>query len=134
MIQGILNRLGLGDGSFNGETDLRRQHIRHAGTQAEVSLNGKTFGVRDWSFGGVFFETQPDARLFAGDRIELNLKFRLPHEIVDIRQIGQIVRTTRGGAAAAFPALSADVRRQFERVIDSLHLQGFVESQVAPAA
>lgn len=131
MINQILAKLGLGDGTLYQPVDTRRKHMRHGGVQAEVQVQDRSYGVKDWSLGGVCFETQPDPLLVVGDKVQFTLKFRLPHETVLIRQAGRIVRAAKRGIAAEFMPLSPEARRKFERVIDSLHAKNFLESQVA---
>ena len=131
MINKILSKLGLGDGSLYQEVDTRRKHLRHGGLQAEVVVQDRAFGVKDWSLGGVCFETLPDPHMVVGDKVQFTLRFRLPHETVIIKQAGRIVRAARRGIAAEFMPLSPETRRKFARVIDGLHAAQFVESQVA---
>ena len=131
MINRILARLGLGVGTFYQAVDTRRKHMRHGGLQAEVVVHDRAFGIRDWSLGGVCFETLPDPRLVVGDKVHFTLKFRLPHETVSIRHMGRIVRAAKRGIAAEFMPLSPEARRKLERVLDSLHAKNFLESQGA---
>ena len=131
MIGSILNKLGLGDGSLNDVGDSRRTHIRHLGLQAEVEVSNRVYSVRDWSFGGVFFETLPDSRMITGDPLNVTVRFRFPHETITITHPAKIIRSAKRGIAAEFEPLPTDVRRKFQRVLDSFHAQGFVESQVA---
>lgn len=131
MINQLLMKLGIGDGSLNADAESRRKHIRHTGLQAEVEVANRAYSVRDWSFGGVSFDTLPDARLNEGDRINFTIRFRFPHETVTVQQQGRVVRARKQGVAAEFAPLSQDSRRLFERVIDSYNAQGFLESQVA---
>ena len=132
MIGRILNTLGLGDGSLNEESiDSRRKHIRHPAIQAEVEVANRAYSLRDWSFGGIFFETQPDARLVAGDQVPMTLRFRFPTEVVSVTQPARVVRAAKRGIAAEFVQLDADARRKFQRALDNMNVQGFVESQVA---
>jgi hypothetical protein len=127
----ILSLFNLGGGDLSGTADFRRKHVRYAGVHAEVLVGTRSYSIRDWSFGGLSFETAPDARLTAGDKIVAVLKFRFPHATITIQQPAQIVRTAKRGIAAQFAPLQAETRRQFERVLDSLHAQSFSESQVA---
>jgi hypothetical protein len=127
----ILSFFGFGSGDGNAKADFRRKHIRYPGFHAEVMLGNRAYSVRDWSMGGVVFETAPDARLMSGDRIQILLKFRFPHDTIVIQQQAQVVRTAKRGIAAKFATLPQDTRRQFERVLDSLYAQSFMESQVA---
>ena len=131
MIDAILRKLGLGDDSFNTEADARRKHIRHPGMQADVMVSDRSYGVRDWSLGGIFFETLPDARMVVGDQVQFTLRFRLPHETVSIVQPGRVVRAAKRGIAAEFTPLSPEIRRRFDKVIDGFNAQSFLESQVA---
>jgi hypothetical protein len=131
MINRILAKLGLGDGSLYQEIETRRKHIRHEGLLADVVVQDRTFGVKDWSMGGFCFETLPDPHMVVGDKVQFTLRFKLPHETVIIRQAGRIVRAARRGIAAEFMPLSPEARRKFTRVIDSLHAKSFLESQVA---
>src|SRR5262249_31443769 len=131
MINKILAKLGLGDGSLYQEIDTRRKHMRHDGVLADVVVQDRSFSVKDWSLGGFCFETLPDPHMVVGDKVQFTLRFRLPHETVIIRQAGRIVRAAKRGIAAEFMPLSPDVRRKFHRVIDTLHAKNFLESQVA---
>jgi len=131
MIEQILNILGIGDGAFNKAPEVRRKHVRHAGVQAEVVVGDRSYGVKDWSTGGVYFETAPDARLVVGDRVQFMLRFRLPNETINIVQAGKIVRSVRRGLAAEFTPLSPESKRKFAKVVDGFNAQRFLESQVA---
>lgn len=130
MINKILSRLGLGDGTFYQSIDTRRKHMRHGGLQADVVVQDRAFSVKDWSLGGFCFETLPDPHMVVGDKVQFTLRFRLPHETVVIRQAGRIVRAARRGIAAEFMPLSPEARRKFHRVLDTLHAKNFLESQV----
>lgn len=129
LIEQILSKLGLSD--FSEDSKSRRKHPRHPGMQTEVSIHDQVYSVRDWSLGGVFFDTPPDARMVKGDNVTLNLKFRLPHETITIRQMARVVRAAGRGIAAEFTGMPPEIRKQFEKVIDSFHAQSFIESQVA---
>lgn len=135
MIQEILNRLGLSDG-MDTSLQSRRKHFRRLGSQArgvqaDVIVGDRVYSVKDWSLGGVFFETQPDPRLTQGDTVEIKLKFRLPHETVEVHNRARVVRATKRGIATAFDELQPDARRMFERVIDGMNAISFADSQVA---
>lgn len=131
MINEILSKLGLGDASLTQEAEARRKHVRRNGMRADVVVGNTTYGVRDWSQGGVFFDVAPDARLVVGDKVNVTLRFRLPHETVNIQQMARVVRAANHGIAAEFTPLSPEARRKFDRVIDGYHTQSFLESQVA---
>jgi hypothetical protein len=131
MIKKILAFLGLGNGIYNVVSDPRRKYVRHPGFRAEVVIGNRVYGVRDWSLGGVAFETGADARIQAGDKVQVTMKFHLPNDTITIEQQARIVRAAKRGVAAAFAPLPPTTRRQFERVLDSLHTHNFLESQVA---
>jgi len=131
MIGKILALLGLGNGRYNSMANNRRKHVRHPGFPAEVIVGNRAYGVRDWSMGGVAFETPADARLQAGDRLQVTLKFHLPHDTITLEQQARITRAVKRGVAAEFAPLPPTARRKLERVLDSIHAQSFIESQVA---
>lgn len=131
IIQTILQKLGIGDGSFNRPDKSRRKHIRHPGAQAEVVVADRAISLSDWSMGGMFFQPPPGLPLVAGDKLQFRLRFRLPHETVEIVQPGRIVRSVRRGVAAEFLPLTSEARRKLERVLDGVHAQGFLASQTA---
>jgi hypothetical protein len=134
MLNGILEKLGLkfgwGDGSLNQDLDTRRKYMRHGGILGEVIVHDRTYDLRDWSFGGLCFETALDPRIQVGERVLFTLKFCLPHETVSIRQAGRVVRAAGRAIAAEFLPLAPDIRRKFDRVLDGLHARDFLESQV----
>lgn len=131
MISSLLSKLGLlGDDLAVGGEDSRK-YIRHAGFRAEVEVGNRSYSLRDWSIGGLSFENKMDARMTAGDKINVVLKFRLPHDTVEVVEQATVIRTGVQDIAAQFTGLSPEARRQFARVVDSLHAQGFIESQVA---
>jgi hypothetical protein len=131
MINQILSKLGLGDSSLKSEAETRRRHMRRSGVRTDVIVGNHTFGVRDWSQSGVFFDIVPDVPLAVGDKVQVTMRFRLPHETVDIQQMARVVRAANRGIAAEFSPLTAEIRRKFDRVIDGFNTQSFLESQVA---
>ncbi len=131
MLNTLLNKLGLGDGSNNIETDVRRKYIRFTGGNAEISLGQSALRVRDWSQGGVFFDADPALDLHEGDKMVATLHFRFPHETVSVQQQIRVVRAARRGIAVEFGPQSNDDRKQFNRIIDNYNAENFVASQVA---
>lgn len=131
MLSTLLAKLGLGDGSYNTSADTRRKYIRMPGARAEVELGSQALRVRDWSQGGISFDTMPDTPINEGDRVVVTLRFRLPHETVSMQRPLRIVRAGAHGAAAEFAPLSNDDRKQFARVLDSYHAEEFLASQAA---
>lgn len=131
IINRILQKLGIGDGSLNKQESSRRRFIRHPGVEAEVVVADRSFGIKDWSMGGLCFVPPPGVALVAGDRIQFLLRFRLPHETVNITHTAKIVRAVKRGIAAEFLPLSPDVKRKLERALDGMHAQGFLASQSA---
>lgn len=77
------------------------------------------------------FTPPPGTTLVTGDRIQFQLRFRLPHETVSITQTGKVVRALKRGFAAEFMPLSPEAKRKFERVLDGLHAHDFLASQTA---
>jgi hypothetical protein len=81
--------------------------------------------------GGISFETLPDSRMIAGDKLNLTLRFRFPTEVISVQHEGRIVRAGTRGVAAEFLPVSNDVRRQLERVVDNINAEEFLRSQIA---
>ena len=131
LMQSVLSFFNLGGAGWNIRPEDSRRYIRYGNLRAEVSVGDEAYSVRDWGFGGVSFETTPDARLTVGDKIQLVLKFRFLHGTITVQQPAQIVRTARRGIAAVFAPLPVATRRQFDRVLDSLHTESFLKSQAA---
>ena len=132
MISQFLTRFGLGDDSLNGAPRPRREPLRYPGTQTQVTVGDETFSVKDWSLGGLCFETMTVSALRAGDIVDFKLTFRLPHETIEVIQAGQVVRVGPYGVAAAFLVpLAAENQRLLRRAIDGFHTQSFLESQIA---
>lgn len=133
MIDRLLNILGLGDGSMNGAAEWRRRHVRHdirkTAVQAEVEINGRAYSIRDWSMGGLCFDAESTPNV--GQKLDMQISFRLPHETITIRQPARVVRAMKRGVATEFAPLAPDMRRRFQKVLDGIHALDFVESQVA---
>jgi len=132
MISKILSLLGLKQRVQDTVSEHRRKHVRYPCFHTEMIVEDQAYNVHDWSKGGIAFESTPNAHLTTGDNIQIILKFKLPHDIIIIRQLACIVRASKHNVAAEFaPLPTVVVRRQFERVLDNLHTQDFLESQVA---
>jgi hypothetical protein len=133
MIRCLLTILSLGDGSLNGSTEWRRRHVRHdackARIEAEVETNGRSYSLRDWSMGGLCCDAEAAPPL--GQKLDMQIRFRLPHETVTIRHSGYVVRVLSGGMAIEFAPPAPETRRRLWKVIDDIHVLEFMQSQVA---
>jgi hypothetical protein len=130
-VRNLLAFFHLSGKDWQTDADFRRKYIRHSGVRAEVMVGTRAYSLRDWSLGGVSFETEPDARLMVGDKVQLVLRFRFPHKTVTIQQQAHVVRSVRSGVAARFAPLTGAVRREFDRVLDGLHAEKFMLSQAS---
>lgn len=117
--------------SNKSEAEPRRKNVRHGGFQAEVTFANRAYSVRDWSLGGVAFDTAPDASLMVGDKLNVVFKFRFANETITVQQPVHVVRAQRRSIAAQFGPIVPEARRQFDRVLDYLHMEKFLESQAA---
>jgi len=132
MLDNVLSLFGLGQSALPAQEDFRRRHVRYSGLDAEVVIGKHTYAVHDWDLNGIAFETTPDNSLDAGTEVQMSITFKLPHETIIIEQQACIFRIARRGVSVAmFTSMHAGIRRQFERVLDSLYTQKFLESQVA---
>lgn len=130
MVSRILSLLGLKRRVPNAVREYRRKHVRYPGFHAEMVVGNQSYSVCDWSRGGIAFKTTPNDNLTQGDNIQVILKFKLPHDTLTIKQSACIVRSSKHDIAAEFDPLPMVVHRQFERVLDNLYAQDFLESQV----
>lgn len=132
MLDKILNFFGVNAGIWSSGLNTRRKFPRYTGVHAEVVLGDRIYRVQDWSMGGLSFETSADDKIGMGDTGKVTLKFHFPHDTISIQHPVRIVREMKNGLAAEFvpPISTEDIRRQFEQVLDSLHAQNFLESQV----
>lgn len=131
MINQILTKLGIGDGSFNLPPESRRKYIRHEGGRAEVEVGNRAYSVRDWSMGGVLFDDAGEHAVNDGEHMQVTLRFRFPHETITIRQPARVIRAGKRGVSAEFAPMGTEERKRFERVMDAYYAQNFMESQVA---
>lgn len=131
IVEKFLSFFNIGQEDWSIDADARRKFIRHGNVHAEVKVGNYNYSVRDWSMGGISFETGPDASLTVGDKLTVNLTFRFLHDTVTVQHAVRVVRATRRTIAAEFMPAAGEVRRQFDRVLDSLHMQNFLESQAA---
>lgn len=132
MLNNILSFFGLENGSLPANEDFRRKHVRYSGLQAEAIIGKNTYAIRDWDLSGIAFETNPDTCIDTGTEVKMTVKFHFPNEMIAIEQKARIVRNAkRGVSAATFTSMPANAHRQFQRVLDNIYTQNFLESQVA---
>lgn len=108
-------------------TETRRRHTRTDDNFSTVIVDNHEYPVRDWSQGGVFFMAV-NRKLKLGDKINLTLRFELPHQTVEFSHSGTIIRTTFDGYAVQLAPLTREIREKFTRVMDSIVSMGFDES------
>ena len=97
LVRSVLSFFNLAADSAGAEAEARRRYIRYGGIRAEVTGGSRDYSVRDWSLGGVSFETAPDASLTVGDKLQVVLRFRFLHDTITIQQPAHIVRTAHRG-------------------------------------
>ena len=131
LMLGVLSLFNLDGANYWSTKADARKYIRYENLRGEVTVGNQIYSIHDWCLSGVSFEPAPDARLTVGDKIQLVLRFRFLHDTIIVQQPAQIVRTARRGIAAVFAPLPVETRRQFDRVLDSLHTESFLESQAA---
>jgi hypothetical protein len=109
-------------------TETRRRHTRTDDNFSTVVVDSNEYPVRDWSQGGVFFMAV-NRNLNLGDKVNLTLRFELPHQTVEFSHSGTIIRTTFDGYAVQLAPLTREIREKFARVMDSIVSMGFDETQ-----
>ncbi len=130
MFDKILSMFGVGSNTTSVATKSRRRHVRHPGFNADVIINENSYDVHDWSMGGVSFEPVVGIGLNIGDKVKVELQFTLGGTVITIAQDAKLVRSNYNNAAAEFDPLPNKVKADFERVLEMLYTQSFVESQI----
>jgi hypothetical protein len=119
---------GLRSITSNDATQTRRKTPRRANDRCVAVVNGQTFPVENWSFGGILLVA--DGRLFGtGSDIEIALKFKLHNTIIDVTQRGRVIRKANEKIAIEFESLGQTIRRSFQQVIDDSVASEFAMSQ-----
>ncbi len=118
-------------GSAQAETGThRRHHDRRSVDHCVGVISGKTYPVENWSPGGLMI--YGDSRSFSiNEEVDVSLKFRLRSDVLDIPHKAKVVRKSHDKVAFQFLPLTAQIKRNFQSVVDD-HLAGeFADSQVA---
>lgn len=127
----ILSILGVSWATAHKVSKSRRKYVRHQAFNSEVIINGKNHTVQDWSLGGVAFDVSNGIDVRIGDKIQVIIKFKFVSNDITISQDAHIVRVEKGSCAAEFEPLPQPVRDEFDRVLETLYTQSFIESQTA---
>jgi len=111
-------------------TEIRRKHPRKQGKYSVLSIGGKEFEIQDWSRGGVCFNGF-DIPFAVGDELRFKMIFELAQNTIAVEHKGRIVRTSKQGdnTAVVFEPFGRDLDRQFDRIIDGIVTEEFVQSQ-----
>jgi len=114
--------------SKNIESDSSQNRaVRRSGGQSTVFVNGQEFPIENWSQSGLLFAANSDEPFKVGENIDVLIKFNLPYNILNIKHTGCVVRKDQTGEIAAqFQPMSSDIKRKFDRVIDSIIAEGFL--------
>lgn len=131
MFRKILSILGVPWATAHIVNKSRRKYVRHQAFNSEVIINGKGYGVQDWSLGGVAFDISTGSDIRIGDKVQVIIKFKFISNDITISQDAHIVRVEKGSCAAEFEPLPQPVRNEFDRVLETLYTQSFIESQTA---
>ncbi|MEM6781022.1 MAG: PilZ domain-containing protein [Pseudomonadota bacterium] len=114
----------------NDDQDVRRKHARRSSESAIATIDGKSFGVENWSEGGVLLNG--DDKTFGVDQtLNMIMKFKLDDRVLEVEQDGRIVRKNNNKFAVQFGPLTDKAVRGFKQVIDDAVTREFAESQMA---
>lgn len=133
MLQALMSAMGLkknytsyddGDGGLT-----RRQFARRTCDQCIGFVDGKAHPILDWSQGGakIFADPRPVAM---GQSMDIEMKFHLRDGLVHVRHRAHVVRKWAEGFSVQFEPLTADIRKNFQSVIDDFNAREFAGSQV----
>ncbi len=119
---------GLRSITSNDTSHTRRKNPRRSNDRCIAMVDGQTYPVENWSFGGALIVA--DGRLFGvGSNIEVALKFKLRNTIIDVSHRGHVVRKANDRIAIEFETPGQAIRRVFQRVIDDSIASEFAMSQ-----
>jgi len=131
LIKKILAFFRLSTKKIDVTKETRRRHVRHPGFNAEVVIEGRTYVAYDWSMSGIAFKTGDTKNIKEGDDVRVTLNFKFPGNTISIAQTAHIIRSLNGTTAIEFEPLPSTTHNEFNKVLDNLYTQSFIESQIA---
>jgi hypothetical protein len=107
----------------------RRRHTRRESDHCVGVIGGKTYPVENWSPGGVLI--YGDSRAFSlNDEIDVTLKFRMRNDVLDVPHKAKVIRKSHDKVAFKFSPLTAQIRKNFQTVVDDYLAGEFADSQL----
>lgn len=134
MFDKLMSALGL---QQDDERDLmiqranenRRSYPRRTMDQCIAEIDGLNYPIEDWSPGGVRIFC--DSRTYQmGQVVTVTMKFRLQERILRVTHTGNIVRKGNDSIALLFQPATAEVRGQFQQVMDDFNVRELARSAV----
>ncbi len=105
-----------------------RASNRLASMRAVCMIESTNYPIVDWSMGGV--QIIADPRMFSQNQeLEIILKFKLHHSILEIPCKGKIVRKATDRLGLKFESFDKDIHQLFLKVVDDYVANEFAESQ-----
>lgn len=107
----------------------RRSYPRRSCDQCIAEIDGLNYPIEDWSPGGIriFCDSRTHQM---GEPITLTMKFRLDDRILRVSHTGKVVRKGNDTISLAFVPPPAEVRQQFQQVMDDFNVRELARSQV----
>lgn len=107
----------------------RRSYPRRNCDQCIAEIEGLNYPIEDWSPGGIRIFC--DSRTYQmGQPVSVTMKFRMQERILRVTHTGNIVRKGNDSIALCFQPPSADVRHQFQQVMDDFNVRELARSHV----
>ncbi len=108
----------------------KRNYKRRSSDHCVCLIDGRIHPVKNWSMGG--FIVQGDANRFTvGDTVDINLKFLVDGEVLDIEHKAEVIRKNVELVGFKFEPVPEDMRKKLQHVIDDEIASEFVNSQIA---
>ncbi len=99
----------------------RRRYERRENDVCMARLNGNSYPVTDWSYGGLLIDT--DGRSFnLGHMFDVTLSIKSQNRIWDIEHTASVVRKNDNNVALRFDPLPGHIRTQMEAVQRQIRL------------
>ncbi len=118
MWNSLLKKTGVANSDM---PSTRRRYDRRANDVCMARLNGNSYPVVDWSYGGLMLDT--DGRSFKlGHMFDVTLSIKSQNRIWDIEHTASVVRKSDNSVALRFDPLPGHIRTQMEAVQRQIRL------------
>src|ERR1035441_151361 len=99
------------------DSKTRRAYVRYNTDRGVATIQGRTFRVMNWRFGGIAIVSK-DAIFLEGQPFAITLKFKLIKSEIEIALPGTVLRSYNQITAFRFAPINQMIKSRFQKVID----------------